>query len=99
MIYLGNIYLWLFILILIICCRALNPSESDYKSFDVKFIIKDEGKSIMAHKAILSQRSPYFRAVRVALFLSFFSYSLTLTNDTQNDRCSVEEQKKGMNMK
>jgi hypothetical protein len=30
----------------------------------VKFIVKDEpGKCIFAHKSILVQRSPYFRAV------------------------------------
>eukprot|EP00026_Physarum_polycephalum_P006773 Phypoly_transcript_06825.p1 GENE.Phypoly_transcript_06825~~Phypoly_transcript_06825.p1 ORF type:complete len:567 (+),score=87.26 Phypoly_transcript_06825:171-1703(+) len=44
--------------------RSLIASGSDYKSFDVKFIIKDEpGKNIFAHKAILAQRSPYFRAM------------------------------------
>ena len=56
-------------------CRCLIASGSDYKSFDVKFSMKDEpGKAIFAHKAILAQRSPYFRAVRLLTpsFSSFF---------------------------
>jgi len=44
--------------------RSLIASSSDFHSFDVKFVITMEpGKVILAHKAILIHRSPYFSAM------------------------------------
>lgn len=42
--------------------RVLNTCNSNGNTFNVKFTFED-GSPLLAHKAILAQRCPYFRAV------------------------------------